>query len=386
MKKALIIGGGFAGCSSAHQLELLGNWDVTLVEKASILGAGVRTNWYGGHPYTYGPRHFLTDNEDIYKYLNKYCPLRLLHHQMITYIESDAAFYNFPIHRDDIEKMPDFQKINSELSKTSGFLDAKNLEEYWIRSVGETLYEKFIKYYNHKMWLIDDNRSLDTFEWSQKIKVTNVRKEGENTEQLPDESPIKEGPREAYDDAISAYPLALNGYNDYFDISTSNADIKLSTTIENFDIPNKTVFIDGNKCQFDIIINTISPDILFDNIYGELPFIGRDIHKIVLPMEECFPDNVFFLYYANQEDFTRIVEYKKFTQHKSPTTLIGLEIPSMNGKYYPLPFKKEQEKAKRYFDEMPDDVYSIGRAGSYDYNVDIDDCIAQSFEIARKLK
>ena len=106
MNKALIIGGGFAGCSSAHQLELLGDWDVTLVEKASILGAGVRTNWYGGHPYTYGPRHFLTNNEDVYKYLNKYCPLRLLHHQMITYIESDAAFYNFPIHRDDIEKMP----------------------------------------------------------------------------------------------------------------------------------------------------------------------------------------------------------------------------------------------------------------------------------------
>ncbi|NBO68725.1 MAG: FAD-dependent oxidoreductase, partial [Actinobacteria bacterium] len=36
MKTALIIGGGFSGCAAAHQLELLGGWDVTLVESASF--------------------------------------------------------------------------------------------------------------------------------------------------------------------------------------------------------------------------------------------------------------------------------------------------------------------------------------------------------------
>ena len=58
VKKALVIGGGFAGCAAAHVLELQGGWDVTLVEQNSFLGAGVRTQWYGGHPYTFGPRHF----------------------------------------------------------------------------------------------------------------------------------------------------------------------------------------------------------------------------------------------------------------------------------------------------------------------------------------
>ena len=62
MKNALIIGGGFAGCAAAHQLELLGGWDVTLVEAASFLGAGNKTRWYGGHPYTFGPRHYLNEN------------------------------------------------------------------------------------------------------------------------------------------------------------------------------------------------------------------------------------------------------------------------------------------------------------------------------------
>ena len=48
MKKALIIGGGFAGCAASHQLALKGGWEVTIIEKLSYLGAGVRTSWYRG--------------------------------------------------------------------------------------------------------------------------------------------------------------------------------------------------------------------------------------------------------------------------------------------------------------------------------------------------
>jgi UDP-galactopyranose mutase len=103
-------------------------------------------------------------------------------------------------------------------------------------------------------------------------------------------------------------------------------------------------------------------------------------------MEYCFPDHVYFLYYANEEQFTRLVEYKKFTHHKSPTTLIGMETPSLNGKYYPLPFKEEQRKALKYFERMPEGVFSIGRNGSYRYGVDVDDCIEQAMAVAEILQ
>ena len=52
MKKILIIGGGFAGCAMAHALDLSGNYDVLVVEKSNQLGAGVRTYFSGGHPFT----------------------------------------------------------------------------------------------------------------------------------------------------------------------------------------------------------------------------------------------------------------------------------------------------------------------------------------------
>ncbi len=386
MKKVLIIGGGFAGCAAAHQFELLGNWDVTLVEKSSFLGAGVKTNYYGGHPYTFGPRHFLTDFEEVYHYLNNICPLRKLNHRMLTYVERDNSFYNFPMHKDDIEKMPDKDLINSEIQNLdSSFIDAKNLEEYWLKSVGKTMYSKFVDKYNKKMWLVDSNKKLDTFEWSQKIEVTKQKSEDEGNIQVPRKSPIKEGPKEAYDDSISCYPYANNGYDDYFEFATKESKVLLSTQIQKFDTLNKSVMFNNKMETFDLIINTISPDTLFDNCFGELPFIGRDFHKIILPIKQCFPDNVFFLYYANDEKFTRIVEYNKFTLHDSDTTLLGLEIPSLNGKHYPIPIQSEQIKAKKYLDLLPDDVFSIGRAGSYDYNIDIDDCILQAMEIAKKI-
>ena len=96
-----------------------------------------------------------------------------------------------------------------------------------------------------------------------------------------------------------------------------------------------------------------------------------------------FPKNVYFLYYANNEKFTRLVEYKKFTKHKSKTTLVGMEIPSTNGKHYPIPFRSEIKKSHKYIKSLPENFFSIGRAGTYRYEVDIDDCIEQAIEIKK---
>jgi UDP-galactopyranose mutase len=369
MKTALVIGGGFSGCAAAHQLSLLGGWDVTLVEANPFLGAGVRTMWYGGHPHTYGPRHFLTPHPHIFEYLNALVPMRrCADHEFLTYVERDQSFYHYPIHRDDVKRMPDREGIERELSEVRGAAEARNFEEFWTFSIGRTLYEKFIDSYSKKMWMIDDNRRIDDFTWSPK-GVT-----------------IKEGPRACWDSAISAYPIAPDGYDAYFDIATADARVLTSTRIERYDIPRKTVVIEGQKRSFDVIVNTISPDLLFGQCYGELPYVGRDFHRIVLPVEFAFPPNVYFCYYAGPEAFTRIVEYKKFTHHKASTTLVGIEIPSRNNKLYPMPFEAEKAVAKKYFDEMPEGVFSIGRAGAYLYNVDIDDTIDHAMKVAEALR
>lgn len=329
----------------------------------------------------------------IYEYLNKYLPMRSCgDHQFLTYIEQDSSFYTYPIHTDDIPRMPEAGQIKSELAdinkeavaKLSGAelssMDqaevkklnlakyAKDFEDFWIFSIGRTLYDKFVKDYSEKMWLIDTNRKIDDFTWS------------------PKGVSIKEGPRTAWDSAISAYPIAANGYDDYFDIASADAKVLLSTKIEKYDIPARTVVIKGEKRKFDVIVNTISPDLLFEGCFGELPYVGRELFPIVLPVEFVMPPEVYFCYYAGKERFTRIVEYKKFTKHKAPTTLITLEVPSRINKLYPMPFESEKAKAKKYFELMPENVFSIGRAGSYLYNVDIDNTIEHAMDVAAKLK
>ena len=106
---------------------------------------------YEGHPYTFGPRHFLTPYEEVFKYINNITPLRLCpEHEFLTYVEKDDSFYAYPINMQDVRKMPDYKNIEIELKSskdTNKINSAKNLEEYWIASVGETLYSKMIDKY-----------------------------------------------------------------------------------------------------------------------------------------------------------------------------------------------------------------------------------------------
>jgi len=374
-KRALIIGGGFAGCAAAHQLHLMQGWDVTIVEASGALGAGVRTQWWGGHPHTFGPRHFLTQNEAVWAYMTALVPLRPIpEHEFYTYVERDNAFYSYPINTSDIPLMSDASKIEAELDDRHlcGGIFAQNLEEYWIRSVGPTLYSKMVRDYNKKMWAVDDCREIDDFGWSPKGVA------------------LKSGPRRAWDTALSGYPHAANGYDDYFALATQSAKVLLGTRVEVYNLKAKRFIIAGGlPTEFDLVVNTIAPDDFLDGLaginLGRLPFMGRDFHRIVLPVEHALPANTYMLYYANSEAFTRVVEYKKFTRHSSPTTLLGLEFPSRNGKHYPMPFKAEQRRAAHYHGAMPAGVYSLGRAGSYRYGLDMDDCIEQAMQMRLEL-
>lgn len=369
MKTAIIIGGGAAGCAAAHQLSRMGGWDITLIEAADHLGAGVLTRTYGGHPYTMGPRHFLTQNGKVFDYMNDCIRMRNCgEHQFLTYVEQDHNFYNYPIHEDDIPRMPEARQIRAELEAPRQANMPRNFEEYWMKAVGPTLYNKFVRTYNEKMWTGLKNIYIDTFNWSPKGVA------------------LKSGPRAAWDTAISAYPKAPDGYNQWFKIATRDVKVKLSTKILAFDLQKNELWTHDDRLKADIIISTISPDIPFNWFFGGLPYIGRDFTKIVLPVEFALPKDVYFIYEAGEESWTRITEMKKFTQHKSDQTLLIMETPSRNGNFYPLPLKSEQRKAQQYYDLMGPGVYCMGRNGSYRYSIDIAACIEQAFGLVERLE
>lgn len=367
MKKAMIIGAGFSGCTLAMLLKEKG-WAVTVIEKENYIGGGVRTFFYGGHPFTYGPRHFLSPHREAYDFLNSYVPLRDIKKINYTFIESDQTFYTYPIHEDDISKMPEADEIRQELASRPEEASPQNFEEFWIHRVGKRLYSKYIKEYNKKAWMLESNTEMDFgFEATVKAK------------------PLESGERYEYKDWYNCYPIPHDGYNRYFDIALDECEVLLNATITGFDLEQCSVHLGDRSISADILISTISPDTLMDYQYGELKYVGREFHTMVLPIESIFPKDVYFIYYPNSTDsHTRVVEFKKFTLHKSPYTLLLVEIPSLKNKLYPTMIRSEVEKAQRYIDALPDHVYSLGRMGVYRY-IDMDDVILQSLEFVKNL-
>lgn len=365
--KVLIIGGGFAGCLAAHMLENK-PMDITLVEREAWLGGGCRTFFYGGHPYTLGPRHFLTRREEVFAFLDRHCPMKRYEgHEFLTYVERDRAFYHFPIHRDEVDLMPDREKIVKELDACAGAEAARNLEQYWLMSVGPTLYDKFVDSYSRKMWQIESNTQITDFGFTPKGVA------------------LKTGPQKAaWTEAISGFPRAADGYNQYFEIATARARVRLETTIQAFDMERRRVRIADQWQTYDIIISSLSPEVILNNAFGPLRWMGRDFFKIVLPCASVLPEHVYFLYYANQEPFTRIVEYKKFYDYDAPTTLLGLEIPSFNNQLYPFPMADDQQRARQYLEALPSNVHSIGRMGVYRY-LDVGMIIEQVMALSQSL-
>jgi UDP-galactopyranose mutase len=367
VKKALVIGAGFSGCMPAMLLKEKG-WSVTVIDKAGFIGGGVRTFFHGGHPFTYGPRHFLSPYPEAYEFLNKYVPLRHIKKINYTYVESDQAFYTYPIHEDDIDRMPEAKQIRKDLASLPEESYANNFEEFWIQRVGETLYSKFVKEYNKKAWLLKSNTEMD-FGFEATVK----------------RRPLESGERYEYKDWFNCYPIPHDGYNRFFDIALEGCEVLLNTEITGFGLGNTTLYIGDRKLKGDIIISTISPDTLMDYQFGELKYVGREFHKIVLPIEHAFPEDVYFIYYPNANDLhTRVVEYKKFTLHKSLHTFLGIEVPSLKNKLYPTMIQVEVDKAQKYIDALPENVFSVGRMGTYRY-IDIDDIILQSMEFVKRL-
>ena len=368
MKTALIIGGGFAGCTAAHMLRGKG-FEVTLVEASDVLGGGCRTYFYHGHPYTYGPHHLLINLDEMYvwDYFSRFLRLRELQHHTLTYVSQDNTFYTYPIHKDEISQMPDRDKIMAELAHRTDVSQATNFEEYWTSSVGRTLYEKFVSTYSRKMWQVRNNQMLDEFAFSPKGVA------------------LKEGSKKCFEgQKVIAYPTELDGYNSYFEKCVEGCNVLFNSPVENFDLEHKRIQVRSDWLSADVVINTASIDQAFGYRFGELRYIGREFVKVILPVERVTPEPYYYIHYAGDEPFTRIVEYKLLTGYKAPDTLIVLEFPSQKNKLYPYPIKAEIEKARKYLSLLPQDVYSIGRLGTYHYdNMDI--IVKQCLQVFRTI-
>lgn len=366
MKTAIVVGGGMSGSTAAYLLAKEG-WTVRLFEGKSCLGGGCRTFHCGGHPYTIGPRPLYTEYEQVYNFLCQFIRMERFELFVRTYVERDNEFYSYPIHEEDIPLMPDKNEIYKEIEDRPPISEDMNFEEYYIATLGRTLYDKFVNNYSKKMWGITSNTEFTDFAWSLKGVA------------------LKTGERNVRKDLIHAHPIDMDGYNKYFDMIYDYVEVHLDKWIDEFDPEKMRIKVEGEWIQGDILVSTTSVDRLMNYAFGKLRYIGRKFIPIVLPVENVIPDPTRYLYYSGNEEFTRVVEYKKLYRYKSPFTLIGIEFPSSENEMYPFPIKSEREKAQKYLTGLPKNVFSLGRMGRYKYD-NIGQVIMQGYELLDQLK
>ena len=297
MKTALILGGGFAGTTIAHLLKKEG-WNCTIVEKSAYLGGGCRTFFYGGHPFTYGPRVYYGYSDKAFRWLDSFVKIRKFPFELNSYVEQEQRFFSYPIHEDDIPKMRKKEQIIQELAQCENSKEPQDFEEYWTNRVGPTLYNMFVNEYSKKMWMVGSNKIFDIFKWSAKDK------------------PIETGSKEAYKGSYIGYPIAKDGYNSYFDRMVEGCDVLYNKQIDRVSFEEKRVaFSDGSEVKGDVLISTIPIDELCTHQLGELPYVGRDFLLFVLPCKQVFPGDVRFCHYTGAEPYTRITEFKKISSY-----------------------------------------------------------------------
>ena len=155
----LIVGSGLYGSVIAEKLASNGN-NVLIIEKRNHIGgncydyideqSGILVSKYGAHI-------FHTNNEEVWKYVNKFS--KWIEYKHKVYGKSGDKYFPVPINITTVNTICDTnikneEELNEYLDSVRdlSILEPKNSEEYCLSKFGKELYEKVIKEYTYKQW------------------------------------------------------------------------------------------------------------------------------------------------------------------------------------------------------------------------------------------
>jgi len=335
--KALVIGGGVAGCTVSHRLKEEG-WDVTILEKNDGVGGMSRTYFYNGHPYEFGPHVWFWPKDRENDLILKLADGGMHEVDRKLYTFTGEGFYRYPVHANDISTMPNSKNIWDELMKyrdDTHKLDYDRLptigqckfSEYFIAAIGEPLYNDFMKEYTHKMWGIPGDELETCMVWADRMK---------DIDATVHYDPIKWDKQHNLGKGLGNwYPKSPKGWNVVWENMVKDCTVKYGVDKVSILENGSTVVIvdykDGEKEVFltrdyDSIIVTIHPDLVFDEF--TLPATGRMIIPLLIPeTNKVYLDGIESIHYSDNSPITRTTEMKTITRHESHDSLLLVEVP-----------------------------------------------------------
>jgi UDP-galactopyranose mutase len=346
----VVVGAGLAGATAARILAER-DYTVLVVE---------RLNHIGGHCYDYrdengitvhkyGPHIFHTNDENAWKFANRFTEFEYYQHKVKSYV--DGMYVPFPINRDTICRL---YGTNIDSKEVSNFLKGEvedstfsnppeNFKDAVISQVGNYLYKKFFEGYTKKQWETDpDNLSPG----------------------LAKRIPVRVNRDDRYfTDKYQGIPS--RGYATLVGNMLEHEKISILTGADFFKIK------DGLSC--DLTVYTGELDRFFDYKYGKLQYRSLELKLKTFEMEHYQPVSV--VNYPGDYDWTRITEFKHFLKEGESVnkTTVCFEYPKAEGEpYYIVPTDENFERRAKYMKEVEHLENSrrylfVGRLAEYKY-------------------
>lgn len=366
----IIVGAGISGATIAERYANKLNKKVLIIEKRDHIGgncydyydeAGILISKYGAHL-------FHTNHENVWKYVHNFSDFSKYEHKVLGKV--DGKLVPIPVNittvnmllgtdiKDEAE-MDEWLKTNQVKND-----NPKNGKEAALARVGEVLYEKIFRNYTKKQW--------DKFPEELDASVLN-------------RIPVRNNFDDRYfSDRHQGQPK--EGYTKLFEKMLSHPNIEVRLNTDFFDIKD--------TLEYELLFYTGPIDKYFNYKYAKEAHLEYRSLKFEFETydKEFFQENS-VINYPNEQDFTRIVEYKYFTGQIHPKTTISKEFsttydPEANEPYYPVPNPKNGETFKKYQKDAEalekNGVYFVGRLANYKY-FNMDEAFKNALDLFYKL-
>lgn len=359
----VIVGSGISGLVLAERYASLGK-KVLVIEKRDHIGGNCYDylNEYGILVSKYGAHLFHTNHEEVWQYVQRFSSFTPYQHRVLASVQGKLV--PVPVNIKTVNTLFDLKiKSQAEMQKWLSSVQVpsdkpKNSEEVGLSRVGKELYELLFKNYTLKQWN-KEPKELDP------LVLARI--------------PVRDNFDDLYfSDKYQAQPS--KGFTALFEKMINHRQIKVLVNTDFFKVKQQ---ITGYEKLF-----YTGP---VDSFFSESPVQKLEYRSLRFEFEthnkEYYQENS-VINYPNENDFTRIVEYKRITGQVHPQTTISKEFPQSDGEpYYPVPTWENRQLYQQYFSQVKKlkNIYFIGRLAEYRY-INMDEAFLNALRLFARLE
>jgi len=355
----LIVGAGWFGAVVARELADAGKRCLVIDRYRHIAGHSYTEEREGIQVHKYGPHIFHTGSERIWSYVKRFADFNDFINRPIAHYRDET--YSLPFNMWTYQQLWGVttpEEAMQKMARQTGGGRPANLEQQALALVGRTLYEKLIKGYTEKQWMMP----------AESLPAAIISR-------IPVRFTFNDN---YYNDRYQGIPVG--GYTRLFEKLLDGIEVRLGT-----DYLDDRAHWNATATR---IIYSGAIDRFFDYAHGALDYRTLRFEESVIETAD-YQGRAVINYTDRETPWTRIVEHKHFEFGKQEVTVITKEFPEAwetgSTPYYPVNNAVNNRLYNLYRESALQEKNVIfgGRLGKYRY-YDMDQVVAAALKTARR--